>query len=269
MNHNAHSEYLNILKELKSRSRALIAKLEAQIEVEKARYADAEKAEAIVSALAEISPSLVSSPFDNSASPNSSVSSGLTVGESHLPRKVSATKHADVAEDILRTSRKPMRIQEIIEAMEAMHQPLPAEPVKRYGAIYSALMRRPQTFEKIGRNEWTLTRRARDSDRNSAFSLQSSPSLPDSRRNVEMTNGSTVASGTRYDRIEKLLREAGGPLNTKAIIAGLIALGDRPADPTNPDRFYNVVESALRGGVNQGRFRRTGVAATWELAPGW
>jgi len=69
------------------------------------------------------------------------------------------------------------------------------------------------------------------------------------------------AGETRYDRIERVLRDAGRPLSIREVRARLNEMGDGSPDPV---KFYNVIDSAMRSGEQKRRYRRVG-KGLWAL----
>lgn len=65
--------------------------------------------------------------------------------------------HADVAEEELRKIRRPARVSEIASRMADRGHPLPDDERIRDSAVYSAMLRRPNVFTRVGRGLWALT----------------------------------------------------------------------------------------------------------------
>ncbi len=69
---------------------------------------------------------------------------------------------------------------------------------------------------------------------------------------------------TRYERIRAILAREGGTLTIAEIIDRLMEGGDGIG--TDRSKFYNVVESAMRGGRRKGWFvKEEDSKATWSL----
>jgi hypothetical protein len=66
------------------------------------------------------------------------------------------TRHADIAEQVLRTVGRPLRVPEIGTRMMQLGHPVPEDARIRDAAVYSALARRPNIFYKVARGLWGL-----------------------------------------------------------------------------------------------------------------
>ena len=74
-----------------------------------------------------------------------------------------------------------------------------------------------------------------------------------------------VTAKSRPDRIEDVMREAGGVLTTAEIAEKLRAEGD--GGQFDRHEFWRIIDAALRKGALRGRFRKVGSAkAKWALA---
>ncbi len=65
-------------------------------------------------------------------------------------------RHADIAQAVLEETKGPLHISDIINAMIAKGHPLPSDPDLRQSAVYSAMLRRPAIFERVGGGRWAL-----------------------------------------------------------------------------------------------------------------
>lgn len=150
MDRNAHLDYLELVRRDLAAARDRITELEGELSEVRRRFTDLERVESIVAVFAGAAVQVrgVDQPIDTS----DSAAQNPSEPESRAPGIV---RHADVVEAILRDSGGAMKVSEIIEAMAARQHPLPQDPHKQFGAIYSAMLRRPQVFEKVDR-KWQL-----------------------------------------------------------------------------------------------------------------
>ena len=168
MDINAHREYLATVRSEIANCASRNFEIDAQLEKlarEKASNADAlagwRQLESMVAALVgEDLPAVIERETPSIVHPSPAHNTDVLYG---VPGE--QTAHADVAESILRSTGKPMRVGEIIEEMRIARHPLPTEDTRAFGAVYSALKRRPAMFVKLDRGMWDLAERARASKR--------------------------------------------------------------------------------------------------------
>jgi hypothetical protein len=89
--------------------------------------------------------------------------------------------HADVAERVLRAAGREMKTMEIVAEMLILGHPLPDDPRQREGAVYSAMLRRHNTFKNIGRGTWTVKDSAKP------LSQETAPSAGKARTGPELS----------------------------------------------------------------------------------
>jgi len=157
MNQKVHRDYLEVLTQERIEREQRLAQVQHQIDELRREQVglEAEQAEMrpIEERVARKAGVRVSETAQREESPVSRlIASPRIPAENDSPRP-----HGDVIEDVLRKARNPMRVQEIIDAVRDLGQPLPDEPKLQYSAIYAALNRRRYTaFEKTDRSEWKL-----------------------------------------------------------------------------------------------------------------
>jgi len=118
--------------------------LRSRLSVQEQRLAGLQQLERSISAI------LSEEPLDHVA---------LTLPTSSVQREANSAGrelHADVAERVLRAAGREMKTLEIATEMVRLGHPLPDDPRQREGAVYSAMLRRSNTFERAGRGIWTL-----------------------------------------------------------------------------------------------------------------
>jgi hypothetical protein len=81
---------------------------------------------------------------------------GETSSGGRAPDDGRPTRHADVAERVLRAAGRPLRIPQIADAMVRLGHPLPDDPRIRDGTVYAAVWRRPHVFRKVRRGLYGL-----------------------------------------------------------------------------------------------------------------
>jgi hypothetical protein len=227
MSVNAHQDYLSTVRKEIAEKKGRLGAIDTEASVLRGELAELSQLEAIVAHRAGESPD----PENVRPFPNPPVTLANRNG-------TEPPSHATVIEGVLRDAGRPMRMQEIIDAVNALHHPMPADPQSRYGALYSAMMRRPERFVRINKT-WTLS---------NGSVRPPSPRPP-------------VQGLTRQDVIEATIKDTGRPMTIPELMPSLRAsgLGVEMGD----SQFYEVLRGVLR---RDGRFRKL-KAGLWGLAP--
>ena len=86
------------------------------------------------------------------ANPPAIQANGLTTTRASTKR----VHHAEAIEHVLKESVKPLKIQEILGALDAVGHPLPTAENIRFNTVYSVMRRRDDLFRKFPVRRWGL-----------------------------------------------------------------------------------------------------------------
>jgi hypothetical protein len=244
MNPTAHREYLKVLMAEKAEAENRLADLQRKSEEIKEKY---------VKLQAELDESrrLIRFVATKAGEDPSDYARDVTVLNDGIPvppdpRPVTRP-HAEVILEILREAGRPLKVQEIVDAVKERGQPLPDDPKLQYSAVYAAMRRRRgRDFENDETRGWSLLKEEHRKESGTDDDPADQHGETDGEE-AEIDEGESptdTGSISYADAAETVIKELGRPARVPEIVDWMIERGYR--EKSKRKHVCNTLHNMLR-----------------------